>query len=408
MSVSIPPPRLSAPSIRQMTNGRREEHVWHGPDTPGFGKRRFQWKRVLWSLVYPSKEQRVYPTVSGVILISLAMAIGTAAYNTSNNILFITLSLLLSCLLLSGVLSWLNLAKVAWRLKVEHTLRVGVETLVVLEVRNRKRFLPTYGLRFEVKSGTEQTLSTLTLKERLDPQGGRVRLEWVWKPAQRGAVPIELMSVGSLFPFGFLRKHFRGNLRRDVIVWPAPVTYQRFAVATANRSPDGRTVSKTGQGGDLFAVRPYAPGDSHRLIHWKATARVRQLLVRQFAAESQEGFSLWLDVTADQWSREEQFELLLRFVASLAEDLFRLGRLNEVTVGQGSARRVRRVSDVESFLDELAVLQPAQTDIKDVAGSLPARAKESFRRSRRNLLTFAPDGTRGVAAYLDGQKAAST
>jgi len=408
MTAVFTAPRPTAPTIRQMTNGRREGNVWHGPDSVSLGKKRLLWKTLLWALIYPTKDQRVYPTISGTILMALAMAIGTAAYNTSNNILFLTLSLLLSCLLLSGALSWMNLSRVAWRLKIEPALRVGVETLVVLEVRNRKRFVPTYGLRFDLRAGDAPAPKTsLSLRDRLDPQGGRARLEWVWRPERRGAVPIELASVVSLFPFGFLRKNFRGNLRRDVIVWPAPLTYQRFPVATHTRSPDGKTVSRVGQSGDLFALRAYAPGDSHRLIHWKASARTRQLLVRQFAAESQEGFSLWLDPTADQWVRSEQFELLIRFVASLAEDLFRMGRLSEASVGRGSARRIRRVSDVEAFLDELAVLSPAKTHIAEVAGTTPVLAGESHRRSRRNVLTFAPEGMRGVAAYLDGQKAAS-
>ncbi|HYD84424.1 MAG TPA: DUF58 domain-containing protein, partial [Opitutus sp.] len=90
------------------------------------------------------------PTVSGVLLIGLSLGIGLAAYNASNNILFITLSLLLACLILSGVLSWLNFRRVSWRLQVAPPLRAGQEAVVTLEVRNGKRVLPTYGLWFDV------------------------------------------------------------------------------------------------------------------------------------------------------------------------------------------------------------------------------------------------------------------
>ena len=68
---------------------------------------------MLWTFLYPARGQRIMPTVSGILLISVALGIGSAAYNTSNNILFITLSLLLACLILSGVLSMLNFKKVA-------------------------------------------------------------------------------------------------------------------------------------------------------------------------------------------------------------------------------------------------------------------------------------------------------
>ena len=69
---------------------------------------RFTWNDLLWALIFPQRSQRIKVTLPGVMLIALAFGIGTAAYNAANNILFITLSLLLACLVLSGVLSWLN------------------------------------------------------------------------------------------------------------------------------------------------------------------------------------------------------------------------------------------------------------------------------------------------------------
>jgi len=361
---------------------------------------------VLWSLLYPPKGHRVYPTLSGVVLISLAMGIGTAAYNTANNILFITLALLLSCLILSGVLSWMNLARISWRLRTERALRAGQETVVVLEVRNGKRLLPTYGLQFEVRAGGDGAKSaSLFLQERLDPGSGDFRLEWVWRPERRGAVPVELISVTSLFPFGFLRKSFPGDLRMEAIVWPAPVPYQRLPVLTTARRAMGETMQKVGQSGDLLALRRYAPGDSHRLIHWKASARTRQWLVRQFSAESQDGFSLHLDSSSDRWPRAEQFELVIGFVATLAEDLFKQGRLGTVAIDDEPSRLIRRLQDVEVFLDRLAVLRTAGGP--PAPGAKPATPKARTRSSRRNVLVFAPDGARGVAAFLDGQKAAT-
>src|SRR5258708_6030017 len=91
---------------------------WQGPGAPGRRRRKFRWSQLLWALVWPRGGERIIPTASGIILIGLSFGLGTAAYNSSSNILFITLSLLLACLILSGVLSWLNLRGVAWRLDV--------------------------------------------------------------------------------------------------------------------------------------------------------------------------------------------------------------------------------------------------------------------------------------------------
>ena len=100
----------------------------------------------MWALIYPRREQHMVPTVSGVLLIGLSLGIEMTAYNSSNNILFITLALMLACLILSGVLAWFNFSKVRWQIARPALARVGQSTAVALELVNGKTFLPTYGL----------------------------------------------------------------------------------------------------------------------------------------------------------------------------------------------------------------------------------------------------------------------
>src|SRR5690606_12358547 len=149
-----------------------------------------------------------------------------------------------------------------------------------------------------------------------------------------------------LFPFGFLRKDIGTEVVADAVVWPAPIEYRRHPIAVSRRAPGGDRVARAGSGADLLALRRYTTGDSHRMIHWKASARTGTLLVRQMAAENAEGYSLWLRTDAGIWSRPEQFELLISFMATLAEDLFRAGRLLAVSIDNGPALPIRRVHDL--------------------------------------------------------------
>ena len=393
---------------------------WQGPGARDRRHRVFSWHALLWSLVFPPKRHRISPTVPGLFLMVLAMGIGTAAYNTASNILFITLSLLLACLLLSGLLSWFNFMGVCWRIRPLGPWRAGHETLVAVEVQNRKAWLPSYGLWFELLTQPRRpppgakdekdmkvreilaaieklvTRGRVFMRERLEAQG-ETALEWGVKPAQRGEAVVELSAVGSLFPFGFLKKNIGVAQRHPVLVWPAQVEYQWSGAVAAHAGSSGRRTARAGTGDDLLALRKYERGDSHRLIHWKASARLGQLMLRQFAAESHDGFLLRLDTPADLWSRPEQFELLCSFAATMAEDLYAAGRLRGVSVNGGPVIDTRRLRDVEAFLDELARLEPVAEP----------EAANGESRTTKNVITFAPEGARGVAAYVDGHQTAT-
>jgi len=404
---------------------------WASPGSSVRWWRDFKWSTLLWSLVFPARSESIAPTLPGLLLIALSLGIGSAAYNTGNNILFIALSLLLSCLILSGVLSWLNFSGLRWRLVPGPALRVGHDAAVALELRSAKKFLPTYGLWFDLRTmntsyGTHsispgqadsgsgekksvreilaavdkaETRARLFLRDRLDA-GEEAHLEWIFQPARRGMLRLELSGVGSLFPFGFLRKTLGGGLRREVVVWPAPVEYRGERTAVARRPQAGERVARVGSSADLLALRRYEAGDSHRLIHWKASARLGKLVVRQFAAESAEGFTLWLRTTAEVWTRAEQFELLVSFAATLAEDLFRAGKLLCAVVNDGPPLAVRGVRDLEEFMDQLAVVACVDGEKRKAEG-------EKVFLVKQNIITFAPDGARGVAAYVDGEKTAA-
>jgi len=403
---------------------------WSGPGH-AVRRRKFTWNRLLWALVFPQKGERIMLTVPGTLLTVLSLGIGSAAYNSANNILFITLSLMLACLILSGVLSWLNFSKVRWRLRLTPPWRAGQAAVVEVELENRKRFLPTYGLWFDLaaraarreparaettftargkdvramlaKASTGEAGARLHLGQRLDPQGV-ARVEWTFQPPRRGRWRIELAGVGSLFPFGFLSKSLASDTAHEVTVWPAPVEYRRHAATGQRRPTGGEALERAGSGGDLLTLRRYATGDSHRLIHWKASARVGQLLVRQFTAESSEGCTLWLETDPGRWTRPEQFELCLSLVATLAEDLFRRGELVRVAIDTEAPLPVRSVHDLEAFLDRLAALPPVTAEGREPG---PGESAGPTGGGRRNLMTFAPDGARGVVAIIDGIKAAS-
>ena len=104
----------------------------------------------------------------------------------------------------------------------------------------------------------------------------------------------------------------------------------------------------------------------------------------------------------DLWTTAERFELMVGFAATFAEDLFRQGRLRAVAVDEEPSRPVRGVRDLEDLLDRLAVVEPSAA-----AADEAAAGNRAIGRGRASVVSFVPEGPRGVAACADGRKVAS-
>ena len=83
-------------------------------------------------------------------------------------------------------------------------------------------------------------------------------------------------------------------------------------------------------------------------------------------------------------------------------DRVRAGQLIAAAIDDEPPVPIRRVNDLETLLDRLALVEPRKE-----AGPGTAVAATEPTKAKRNVLTFAPDGARGVAAYVDGEKTAT-
>jgi len=350
--------------------------------------------RVLKQLVKPQEGHRTLPTASGLVLIGLSLAIGTAAYNTSSNILFISLSLLLSCLLLSGLLSWQNFRGVRWRLRTEAHARAAEPLPVRLEVENGKTLLPSYGFVFNLAAREAGEVAALRLEDRLDP--GQVQtLTWMYSPARRGVETFMVASLESQFPFGFLRKLLPGRSEREVTVWPARVELSFRPPGGLGRRPSGKARLRHGAGTELVNLRDYVAGDAPRLVHWKASARQGRLLVRELAEEQQEAMVLWLETSRERWGEGDAFERLCAVAGTLAEDLYRRDRLRSTAINDEPVRPGSRLADLHAFFDRLARLEPVD--------GRPGRAPPGGAAT----ITFLPGQGGRVLIHVDGVEAGS-
>jgi len=346
-------------------------------------------------LLVPPEGQRIAVTPAGLVHMLVSVGLMSAAYaSSSNNILFMALSLVLSTLILSGLLSWMNFRGGRWRVLLPAHLRVDEPAPVTVELWNTKKLLPTCCMWVKVRSIKQKEWQRLYLEERLDPDQ-QAKMEWLFMPRQRGVDQIEISGLESQFPFGFLRKTMGVGMTREIVVAPARVDYEFRSPSGRRAHQNGSFTRRPGSGSELMNVRRYQKGDPQRVVHWKATARLRQLMVRQMEEENRDGYIVFVETPASIWQKPEQFEKLCSFAASLAEDLFREGRLVGVAINDQPLRVIKRLHDLQLFLEQLARAEPT-------AGYQPAGEHYGG-----NLITFTPGTKNQVHAYLSGNLAGS-
>ena len=203
----------------------RNWHDWTDPDF--FATNRQQEKRfvpLFLRQILPSHMLQTRLTLTGWCLIVVSFGIGLAAYNTASNILFLTLSLLLSSLVLSGILSWVNFRKLQWALQAPLHLKVGEVGMAEVDLANGKTLFPAMAICFRVNSEMTNETERLYMQQALGA-GESCKLEWTFVPQQRGSFQLRLSGVQSQFPFGFLQKTIGSDSETSVLVWPARINY---------------------------------------------------------------------------------------------------------------------------------------------------------------------------------------
>src|SRR5690606_10647708 len=121
----------------------------------------------------------------------------------------------------------------------------------------------------------------------------------------RGIQPIGPLRITATDPFGMARRrHVLGDRTMITVV---PTLVPLPAMNTYAGAVGGilhTTTNQVGQGADDLIARPYTPGDSMRRIHWRATAHLDSLMVRQEEQESTPEATVVLDRSVLRYAPE--------------------------------------------------------------------------------------------------------
>lgn len=270
-------------------------------------------------------------TSGGLIFLGILCIVAFAAWNTSNNLLFLVFSLLTSTLFVALVAARTNLRELVVSARFPDHIFAGEPALVIVTLRNARRFLPSFSVLVEargpsdvpvVRRGGQRGVRKKFLKRALAyfmyvPHRASAEQQVEQLFERRGHVLITGFELSTRFPFGFFRRRRRLRARDvDIIVFPKPEPVgDELHLLPMNA---GRHVSaRRGAGHDLFALRDYQPQDDLRHIDWKATARGQRLIVREFTAEDERRVTIAFDTRLDRSRAEDALmdenDLMKRF-----------------------------------------------------------------------------------------------
>ena len=140
-----------------------------------------------------------------------------------------------------------------------------------------------------------------------------------------------------------------------------------------------------GRGQDLYSLRDYSPTDSARHVHWKASARLGSLMVREFAREDDTRVLLVLDPHSSAANRKatpadkDRFERTVDLCAAIAWSLHERGALMEFRSASAVVGLAAASENIFPVLRELALVEALPVDTKQHRLTELAAETESFK-----------------------------
>jgi uncharacterized protein (DUF58 family) len=190
--------------------------------------------------------------------------------------------------------------------------------------------------------------------------GSRSERSWLVREEllRRGHFRIEPLMIRTGDPFGFFEASAAVGQGITLVVYPRIDRLPLWRLPPANIEGAHASPERTLQTTPLAtAVRPYAPGDAMNRIHWRSTARLGEIQVKEFDLEQTADAWLFLDLEASGAVGEgdrSTTEVAVRVAASIADKAVGENRAVGMTV---NAHRLTMLPADRGSRQRLKILQ---------------------------------------------------
>jgi uncharacterized protein (DUF58 family) len=302
---------------------------------------------------YFNPRRRLYFTREGWLFSVLTLSIGLVAVNTGHNLFYLVFALLLSVVIVSGILSERVLRRVEVRRQLPTDTTARVPFAVNVEVRNPDRRSICYSLQIsDVVVGIPRR--TLGYLSSLGPGESR-SFHYLVQVERRGEHRFGAIHLSTRFPFGLFEKARLIPLSGEFIAYPAHREASRYVASALGSERPGYRKWRWGE--EILGFRSALAGDDHRYVHWATSARVGQLMVKEFLEEVEEPRPVFFD---NRGVDGEKFEQGVELAASLLRLLAGRGVAVTFATWDRYFEPTARPEGVHAALRYLALLAPTQ------------------------------------------------
>lgn len=302
---------------------------------------------------YLNPHRRLHFTREGWVFSALTLGIGLVAVNTGHNLFYLVFALLLSIVIVSGLLSERVLRGITVYRHAPSEVTARVPFAVVVELRNPHPRKISYALTV-TDEGDFFPRRTLGYFSTLGPGESR-SFPYLAQVEKRGAHRFGSVHLVTRFPFGLFEKVRIVSLEEGFIAYPGVKETSRLRALASGKNRIGSKKWRWGE--EILSLRPALHEDDHRFIHWRTSARVGQLMVKEFVEEVEYPRPLFFDNRGNEGAR---FEQAVETAASLLRLLVQNGVAVTFATWEDHFQPLASAEEMKSALRHLALLAPSE------------------------------------------------
>lgn len=295
-------------------------------------------------------------TKVGTTYILGTVILAVSAINTGNNAIYIAVTLMLGCLLLSGLASKGGLKHLTVEIEGLDDVWAGRPADGSMRIRNDSRI---WNVR-DVVLVSEALVAPVLVP--VVPRRGEVTVKGAFVFPRRGLARVSAIDSYTRYPFGFVLKKRRLRVASEVIVYPRILSedavLDRFRAIIGDDAASGRP----GPGSEIHSFREFARGDSLRQVHWKKSASLGRWIIKQQEADAAQSLHIVVDPFKPPRVFEHVFEEMISEAATLVYQAVRDG-LNVTLSMPRMTLHARENESAEPLFRALALLEAAHEPV---------------------------------------------